>query len=107
MSRRHSGLGGTRSLWRRKKRQKNNYERETISNEVVGAQPTLLVTEDIGEKAVDMATLDKHPAEGGEKEIVESERHSRAEERWLSGIEPSEEEEVGEGRVSIFDFEIF
>ena len=54
------------------------------------------MTEDIGEKTVDMATLDQHPAEGGEKKIVESERHSRAEERWLSGIEPSKEEEVGE-----------
>ena len=27
---------------------------------------------------------------------MESERHSRTEERWLSGIESSKEEEVGE-----------
>ena len=45
---------------------------------------------------VDMTTLDQHPAKRGEKKIMESERHSRAEERWLSGIKSSQEEEVGE-----------
>ena len=54
------------------------------------------MTEDVSEKAVDMATLDQHPAKRGEKKIVESERHSRAEERRLSGIKSSEEEEVSE-----------
>ena len=54
------------------------------------------MTEDVSKKTVDMATLDQHPTERGEKKIVKSECHPRAEERWLSGIKPSKEKEVGE-----------
>ena len=74
----------------------DNEERESVADEVVRKQPKLLVTENISEKTVDMTTLDQHPAKRGEKKIMESERHSRAEERWLSGIKSSQEEEVGE-----------
>ena len=63
------------------------------------------MTEDISEEPVDMATLHQHPAEGGEKKIMESERHPRAEERWLSGVKSSKEEEMceekGEAEVAM------
>ena len=53
------------------------------------------MTEDVSKKTVDVTTLDQHPREGREQEIVEGKRNSRAKQSWLSGVKSSEKEEMG------------